>query len=490
MRAGRVLVAAACCALTAAPFLVVRFPPITDLPQHAAQIRLLQEALADPQSGYLIQWWTPYSLAYAVLGAAWAVFGAVDAGRVAALAIATLWVLAVHVLAAGRSRPLAAAALASVLCFNHVLYWGFLSFAIGWPAFVLWFLLATRQPAERGRWGDAPLFLLAGLLLYASHILWLAVGVVWFFLAVLARRPPLRQIAPRLLGLAPALLLAAIWYPQLGAQGFVSETVWATLPTGRLSFSWLVEAALGGLAGALEYWVMLLLALWAAASLWQSRGRLREAVDVDLLLAAGLLGLLVLILPDKQTNTIHFASRWAPPATVLLLLALPCPRSLPRLQVPLAASFYAVVCLSTAMAWMRFERVELTGLSRALAEVPSGARVLGLDFVNESRIVRGRPFLQMFAYAQVLRGARLNFSFAAFAPSLVVYDEPRAVPWTVGLEWFPERVRPSDLEHFDYVLVQASDEGHAAFRRDTALRPETAEGRWRLYRSDAAERRG
>src|SRR5262245_37973151 len=53
-------------ALLALPFLAVRFPPITDLPQHVAQIRLFLAALADPDGAYRIQWFTPYSAAYVV----------------------------------------------------------------------------------------------------------------------------------------------------------------------------------------------------------------------------------------------------------------------------------------------------------------------------------------------------------------------------------------------------------------------------------------
>src|SRR5262245_58813901 len=44
----RVLAAVLCAAFVAMPFLMVRYPPITDLPQHVAQIRLLLAALGNP----------------------------------------------------------------------------------------------------------------------------------------------------------------------------------------------------------------------------------------------------------------------------------------------------------------------------------------------------------------------------------------------------------------------------------------------------------
>src|SRR5262249_22119469 len=154
-RERRLPLALLCCGLVAVPFLAVQFPPITDLPQHVAQIRLLLETMRDPSSHYMVQWYTPYSLAYALIGAAWALVPPAEVGRVAVLGLAVFWTLATHALAARRGRSGAAAALASTLVFNLVLYWGFLSFAFGWLAFVPWFLLVSRPAEEPFRWTDA-----------------------------------------------------------------------------------------------------------------------------------------------------------------------------------------------------------------------------------------------------------------------------------------------------------------------------------------------
>src|SRR5262245_39993679 len=79
---GRAILWAACALLLAVPFLCVRFPPVTDLPQHLAQVRLLHETLADPASPYRVQWLTPYALGYLPLAAAWALTPSETAGRV------------------------------------------------------------------------------------------------------------------------------------------------------------------------------------------------------------------------------------------------------------------------------------------------------------------------------------------------------------------------------------------------------------------------
>src|SRR5690606_2872684 len=59
-------VAGLCSCALALPILAVDFPPITDLPQHLAQVELFLRAIAGDDR-YVIQWFTPYSLGYAPL---------------------------------------------------------------------------------------------------------------------------------------------------------------------------------------------------------------------------------------------------------------------------------------------------------------------------------------------------------------------------------------------------------------------------------------
>src|SRR5215471_18462145 len=207
----RVALALACCLLVTVPFVSVRFPPITDLPQHLAQIRLFHEAIANPDSPYRVQWLTPYILAYVPLAFAWWLAPSQSAGPIAMVILALLWIVSIHFLAFKRRRPAAAAVLASALFFNHATYWGFYSFEMGWPVFALWFLLTTRSgPSFRQR--DTPLFFATALLLYLSHALWLAAGTAWFMVRSIATRAPLRATLAQLASFSPVLALAAIWY--------------------------------------------------------------------------------------------------------------------------------------------------------------------------------------------------------------------------------------------------------------------------------------
>lgn len=474
----RVAVALLCCSLVALPFLVVTYPPITDLPQHVAQVRLFGETFGQAEAPYRIQWLTPYSLVYLLVGAAWTVFPAADAGRIAVLLLTIVSTLAVHALAARRGRSAVAAILASALFFNHAVYWGFLSFVMGWVAFTVWFLITTsRKESFASR--DAAAFLGAAAFLYLSHVLWFVLGVVWLAVHGLLSRQSPRDLLLRFASILPVGVMAALWYPHLESAGFVSPTLWDVHPLQRLSPTWLIDSTLGGLHGVIEPILFVALIGWAVLALVY---RERSAVDREMLVAGALMACMALLLPDMYMNTIRFAARWLPPAAILLVLALPSPSLQPRVLRSIAVGLLAVFCATTAAAWRTFERDEMTGLSEAVAELPVGQRVLGLDYVKESGIVKGRPFLQDFAYAQVMRGASLNFSFAGFAPSLVVYRERFRKPWTVSLEWFAERLKRTDLQYFDYAILNGSERVHQAFASQPELQPETHTGRWRLYR--------
>jgi len=467
----------------AAPFAFVEFVPLTDLPQHMAQVRMFFEALGDRADLYKIQWLTPYTTGYALLGAAWWVAPPLLAARLGAFAIALAVLAAVHVLAASHARRPEAAVVASLFVFNHVLYWGFLPFLMGFPVFILWMVTVSRQDELPGVTESLWLTVLAALLFW-SHALWFAAGVGWLAVETLLWKRNVRAAAVRLFALLPLILAAAFWFPKLEQEGFRSPPLWVGVGE-RLLPAWWVEMTLGGLRGPWEPVLLLLVAGWVAAGFWQSRARWKAEVNWHLLAAAIVFAAAALILPDKFQNTVRFSGRWAPFAAMFAVLGAPLPR-LPARSLGLAAGgLFTVLCLATTAAWRQVDRDELAGLSEALSRLPAEPRVLGLEYLEESAHVRGRPFLQMFAYAQVTRGGVLNFSFADFAPSPVVYRERLGrLRWTQGLEWLPERVQPSDLAQFDFALVAAEPEGHEEFQQVMKLPPgHPTQTPWRLYRT-------
>jgi hypothetical protein len=201
-----------------------------------------------------------------------------------------------------------------------------------------------------------------------------------------------------------------------------------------------------------------------------------------MLAAGGFFLAIVIIAPDKFMNTIFFGSRWFPIALIFFLLSLPAPsiRRLPAKSVALtiAAAFFLI----TAVAWHKYGTKDLSGFRESLERITPSSRVLGLSLIKNSEIIKGRPFLQLFAYAQVLDGCELNFSFAEHYSGPVAYKAKREVPWTPGLEWFAAKVKRDDFAFFDYVLVNGREADHKTFSAFPELLPVTHSGRWRLYK--------
>ncbi len=459
------------------PFLLVTVPPSADLAQQVAQVRLHVDF--QPDGPYRIQWATPHALSHALLVGCWQAVGPWHAGRLALALIALAGFGASLVLVRAFGRPWPLALLAAPLLFNVNAYWGFLSFAVGWPVFALY--AAVLEGKGRVAPRAVACTLLAGLL-YASHGLWFLAGGIWLLARGLFGRWKLAHIVLWGLCFVPWLAPAFWWRSQAQAAGFDSPAEWKTLWERMLPTS-MADHAFGGLAGWTELVVFLGLLGFALFALVRGRERWAEG-DKRLALAAGLLGVAYLALPNSASNTVVFHGRWLPYGCILGLLAVPLPRLRKRAEVWGPALFLLVFSLLTADTWVGFMEEELTGLEEAVAALPAEPAVLGLDLTPYSARIKRRPFIQSFAWAQVHKGGTLSFSFAAHASSVVVFKEPFDPPWTPHLEWFPQRLQLSDLDHFSHVLVHADPalgDPITGSVLGTRLRPLTEPACFRLY---------
>lgn len=469
------------CLLILLPFFFTSFTPSTDLPQHMSQIRLLRSALKGESDLYLVQWFAPNNLIYVLLTGTWFLFSPFLSGKITLILIVLLWVSAIFLLAYKFHRPFENAVLASTLIFNLSLYWGFLNFLIGWPFFALWFI-QSQKPINKKGW-----FLLAllSVLLYASHAIWLLLGSLWLLAYTLLRLKGWKSALYRLSSLAPIGIAALIWYPQLSsARGLRFDVVayWITSPLQRLHPSDIVNSMFGGVKGYLEPIIALAILVWIILSIFSNRRNLKGKTDSQLLICAAIFIAIMLFAPEKYLNTIYFSQRWFPFGIILLLLALPRPKLNKRIVLIVSVALLLIFSIRTTQLWYLFEQKELSGLQSSLDEIPEDQRILGLDYVKTSSFIKGRPFLQIYAYAQALKGADLNFSFAEHSSGIVAYKEPRNVPWTLGLDWNAEKVKYRDLQYFDYVLINGSNEVHSSFSAIPSLKPVTLNERWCLYK--------
>lgn len=481
----RVALFVAVAALAIVPVALVRYPPVTDLAQQVAQIPLVATALGEGSERYLVQWTAPNKLAYPLLAAGWFVGGAEYGARIG-LGLCLLASLAgIHLLAGLFARPLSHVALASAFVWSAALYWGFFGFVVGTLPLALWLRLLVAQGGSAPPRPSFAAAVGAALLLYESHILWLAAGAGLLVVFTLARRTPLQRAKWLALALAPFCAAAAAWNFATASWKLEERVLWDVPILERVVSPrlWVLEL-FGGLQGAPEIVYVAALAVLGGWALFAARRHADGGVEPSLALAALVFLGAVVVLPDRVDEALFFSLRWGSIAGFVGVLALPALPTRPAVALGLALVLLGGFVAVTARAWVGFDRNEMRGFEECRRAVPTGSRLLALDFARFHPVFWNRPTYQMSAYAQLDRDVDLAFSFSEHRSSLVVERRlPRAISWTRKLEHLPERVTPADVAQFDAVLIHArARDFPELLARLQLLEPIAGEGEWRLCR--------
>ena len=180
------------CFLGLLPVWLPRFPPMVDLPQHAAQISLFLN-LQDPKFhfAYLFDThlFTPYLFGYALIAAVTPLMGIVTASKlVISIALAGFPVANRHFLRAAGADPYWAW-LAFPVLYGFSYQWGFINFIVAAPIGLLFLSVVWRQQ-RRTNVQSALLMIIMLYLLFFSHVLILALfgGIAAIYWWCLARR--------------------------------------------------------------------------------------------------------------------------------------------------------------------------------------------------------------------------------------------------------------------------------------------------------------
>jgi hypothetical protein len=468
-------------------------PPITDLPQHLAQIRLFNEligleATVFDRSGYQINWFAPNTLVYFPLWLLELVFDSVNAGRLAMFLLAIGWASSIFHLSKVRGRPLAHAMLACVFILNLSFYWGFINFLFAFPLFILWVVRITKEKivVRNPAWLVLN-FVFLSMIMWC-HSLWFLMAAVWYggYIAYLNYKKEISLKSALILSIPviPLAIFSLIWVPELRASliaaGYRVIPIWNSMPLDRLTISALSNHFLGGLQGPIENSVVLICMVWMALCVYTHRDNLLESIDKKIGSCALLFWALYLFAPDFYMNTMLFSQRWAAPAIIFSILALPTPKLQKEVNtIPMVV--FVTFLIASSLVWKSFDDTEMTGIEDSLAQVPNNQRVLWLSFEQSPRF-KTPPFLQIGAWNQAQAGSEVNFSFAELGTGIVVTKGRRQSPWTRNLEWYPTLVTQEDLNHFDYVLVNGRAAVHQAFVEKYNVTPIDRVQRFRLYK--------
>lgn len=506
------VVLAALAVAAVVPLWAADHPPIQDLPQHLAAIRVLHD-YGDPalaleryfdvellRTQYLAWYLAADLLAY--------VFGVALANKLllTTALIGTPYAMRFLLRALGRDERLCLFVLP--LTWNAHLILGFLNFIGAIPLSLAGLALAVRL---RERWTTRRAVALAAVAVVAfyTHVVPFAFLALGAALVAIGEGP--RETFRRWLPLAPAALAMLIW-SQTAPAG--QSTLTAALLAGgdgtgpepqfvawmdaiREAPMWLTDTLHSEKDDRLlVVWALLVMVAFVLGAARRAdagtapRDALMGSLTRRIGLLAPLAALAYFVTPGSYDWIWPINARFPLLALTFLVVAIPTQRRLPGLLVLAGVVLVSVLTFSeVTRAFVAFDTEEVGELDEAIATIPEGQRVAGLVFDRGSREVKFSPFIHAVAWYQAERGGAVMFTFADFPQSPFMFKEadrpPRVPPrW----EWMPERVDPrTDLAWYDWVLVRGGP-GRIAAARDV-WEPVFRSAHWSVWKRMGAEPR-
>jgi hypothetical protein len=517
--------AAVLLAAAAAPFWAGRFLPFLDLPQHLGLAAVVARH-AQPSSAlsryyavdlHLIPYWGYY-------GAMWALSRALPveaASRVLFSAYAVSVPLASAFLLASFGRDRRWAVFSVPLAFGTNLFFGFATFLLSVPLFLLALGLAERHFASaRMQPRVAVPLAVTACAVYLFHAqTYVLLGLCTAALLALHGRR-VRWFAARSLAFLPSLALFGTWFGRsfvaAGRKGVEEHTAFHRTYGGfgalgavwegwRVVLGKIPERLFGAFTDGSDLWLggLLLVVFVVALALaygpapvadrplspalspaGRGRGRMSGARDPDRdrgsrppiegrgegrlrcwLLAHRCDALVLALLASYLFAPMEISGQWyVNPrhllfAALLLPLLLARPASGLRSAVAAVAAIVALATCANAAREIRAFQRQVGPFDVVAARLPPGGRVLGLPFdFGSSGPVRLWPFLHFACFEQVLADGDVGFSFAGLPSIPVAYRPGMQAPHPY--EWTPQAFDWASMGRFyDAFLVSGAPRG-------------------------------
>lgn len=454
-------------AFASVPLFVVEMPPLQDLPQHLATVSILRNypdfslgkyyELALGRTQYLAYYLSAWALSYP--------FGVLLANKLLFTAALVSLPWSVWSLLRALERDERVALLALPLAHNAHFMLGFLNFLSAIPLAIYALSLAVRLRLSFSLPRAVALCCVLIVCFYTHVVPFALAG---FGATLLLFGDDLARTVRRWFALVPPGLCALVWLTQTAAGESVREAA-KSQEVGELAatrfplvqdasyfWMWLTDV----LRSEWDEWT--LIAWLAAVVTCVVVGRAPSASRLHQTLTMRLAVVFVLCIVGYLVSPAAYDWIWPVSGRFPILAAL---FLLPLLRVPsglvgsalltVVCVMYSVNCAEVARCFRWVEQDEVGDLSQALAVIPPEKRVVGLMLDSKSEYVNFSPFLHYVALYQLQKGGVVTFSFADFPQSPVILrsqNRPPKVPrrW----EWRANRVEPSELEYFDYVLVR------------------------------------
>lgn len=447
------------------PFLLVRYPPIQDMPFHEATLRIVHNA-HDPAFGFggvfdVHLLGTPYVVFYMlgdILAYALGVRGAV----LALVFVQMIGVLfGLRLLLRSLDQDMRLALFAAPISINCLTIMGFFPFLLG-VTFLLFALALAVEDVRAPSKGSGIALALVSCLLFYTHII--PVVILAMTAAVLFPYTRTRKWVRTFVPYVPLVLLLVHWLFLTESGKFVTRGV-----SGEASDRWSLAVSLHNLYdvtfnmfpdGGDERTVAVLVVVAVGAAILATQ-RKQSALMWRWALVPIATGLAFFFSEGSVGYTGFLRDRFP-------LLALLC--AIPLFRFPDGLKGHVVTAallVTTGLAtetnlwhFRHFESDEVGDFSRIVELIPPKKRVMGLVFEAHSELVERFPFLHYASYYQGEKGGVVQYSFADIPHWVVKYQPhsapPLAAPKRKLWEWEAMHVTAEEeIElYYDYVIVR------------------------------------
>jgi hypothetical protein len=462
----------------------VKYLPMTDLPQHAAQVSIVRN-LHDPAFGfeghYEIHWFTPYCLGTLIPLLLSECFGLLTSMKLLLSLIVLSLPLCLHLLMREVGADPWWALAGFLVFFGQSFYWGFVSYLLALPLgvlFAFWMMRHRHQPS----WSSGVMLSLVGVLVFFAHGIVFAVMGATAGVFMLLEVRTLRALAIRFAPLLALLLFFLVWLAWEHREGRRPDFPLGWGPPSAVRW-FVLPANLVGLwtdpsAQALGWGLLVVLAI--------GMGRSRTAVH---LVPLATMVLLYDLLPAQVAGGYFVYERTAVFVLVFALTGFAATSSLARRRISRAA-LSAMVLVWMGVSIVRFQLFDARAHAYdvVMKDVPPRSRVLALMFDRAWEEVP-EAFLHFPAWHQAERGGALGYSFAQF-PVMVARYLPGKAPlpfWaSQRISWKPARLKWRKYPVFDYYVVRSAESRSALFEDDSGPRARLVAQRneWWVYQAE------
>ena len=488
------------------PFLVVKYPPINDLPMQASITSIFRHWF-DPTWHFREQFdfqilEVPLLTNY-VLGALFALVMPISwAVKLSSLVLMASLPIGLAIYCHGLKKTPLWGAAAAGLAWGSLTQWGFLSF-VGALGLTLAGLGVTLLLLERPTRRRAVMLGAIALLLLVTHItrfpfFCLAVGITTVCLW-----PASRSLKPVVVPLLPAAVLFVIWwFIRPNTLKAPVELGWHPERAGEV-----VKSAFS-FGGEEEYavfrhmWMILLgICVYSlivkGGTAWREgirrpRITLRQAcLFSGPLLVTLAFAVLYFSLPMKIGVWWFVYPRELTAAVLCGLALLP---NLPVnrwLRLPALGALLIGIALPVPGVTQRYAEFEkgTQDFQRIIQQLPATPKLGYMVWGNTDFAWHARPLIHLPAWVQAERGGWLSFHFATWDASPVRFraEEPRDVPPDTPdrFEWQPDAFDIATRgRYFDWFLVHSHESREKKFAVDTTLHLVDHQGNWWLYKRE------